>query len=123
MKKYWLILLPVVMIVVGQTLAKFGVQKLQKYNQVMNIFIICGYCLLIFRGVIWIWVVRRFKLSLAYPMISITYVFILLISHYFFYEPLTAQNIVGAFLLVGGVCCVGVGEFKNKKTESRVIDQ
>ncbi len=123
MKKYWLILLTVVIIVGGQTLAKLGVQQLQKYNQVINIFIICGYCLLIFRGLIWIWVVREFKLSLAYPFISITYVFILMISHYFFYEPLTAQKIVGAFFLVGGVYCVGLGEFKNKKSESRVIDE
>jgi drug/metabolite transporter (DMT)-like permease len=122
MKRYWLILLSIVIIAVGQTLSKLGAQHLEAHHQIINIFIISGYCLLILRGVVWIWVVRYFKLSLAYPFISITYVFILLISHYFFHEPLTVQKIIGAFLLVGGVCCVGVGELKNKKNQSRVID-
>lgn len=115
MKRYWLILLPIVIIAVGQTLAKLGIQHLQAHKQILNVFIISGYCLLILRGLTWIWVIRNVKLSLAYPFISITYVFILLISHYLFNEPLTTRQLLGALLVVGGIFCVGYGGLKNRK--------
>lgn len=115
MKKYWLILIPVGMIVAGQTLAKLGVQRLQEDNRIVNIFIIGGYFLLILRGVAWVWIVRKVKLSVAYPFISITYVFVLLISYYFFNESLGIRKVLGALLVMTGIFFVGYGELKNKQ--------
>ena len=117
MKKYWLVLLPVFTTVVGQTLAKLGVQRLQEDNQLINIFIISGYFLLVLRGVVWVWIVRKVKLSVVYPFISISYVFILLISHYLFNEPLGIRKVLGASLVIVGIFFVGYGELKNKKSE------
>jgi len=114
MKKYWLLLLPVVLITMGQTLAKFGVQRWAETHRMINIFIVTGYFLLIIRGAVWVWILRHVKLSLAYPFISITYVFILLISHYLFNEPITPRKIVGAFFLIIGIFCIGYGEFKTQ---------
>jgi len=117
MKKYWLVLLPVLTTVVGQTLAKLGVQRLQEENQLINIFIIAGYFLLVLRGVVWVWIVRKVKLSVVYPFISISYVFILLISHYLFNESLGIRKVLGAGLVMVGIFFVGYGELKNKKSE------
>lgn len=118
MKKYWLLLLPIAAIAVGQTLSKFGVQQAEETRRIINIFIISGYVLLVLRAAIWIWVVRKVKLSLAYPVLSITYVLILLISYYIFNEPLTIRKILGAVLIMAGVFLVGYGELRNRKSGS-----
>ncbi len=102
------------MITAGQTLSKLGAQQLNQGSRILNIFLICGYCLLVLRGLVWVVILRNIKLSVAYPAISITYVLILAISYYFFHEPVAAQKIVGALFIVAGVFCIGVGEFGNK---------
>ena len=116
MKKYLLILLPIITITAGQTFSKLGVEQLKLDNRVINIFIVSGYFLIIFRSLVWIWVLRRVKLSVAYPFISFTYILVLLISFFFFDEPITTKQILGSSLLVLGIFFVGYGEFKNRKS-------
>ncbi len=115
MKKYTLLILPVMMITVGQSLAKFGARQFNQDNQIINVFIISGYFLLVCRGLIWIFILREIKLSVAYPFISITYILILAISHCLFDEPITPQKIIGALFLIGGIFCIGLGEFKRER--------
>jgi undecaprenyl phosphate-alpha-L-ara4N flippase subunit ArnE len=114
-RAYFLTLIPIAMIVVGQTLAKFGVQKLEGAGTVVNAFIVAAYILLILRGFVWVLILKKVKLSVAYPMVSLTYVLILLISRYLFSEPIAMQQVAGSVTLVAGVFLVGYGEMNKKK--------
>lgn len=51
----------------------------------------------------WIAALTKFDLSFAYPFTSIAFVLILILSYYFFDEPLSWQKITGTFLIVIGI--------------------
>jgi multidrug transporter EmrE-like cation transporter len=49
------------------------------------------------------------ELSVLYPMVSLGYIWTLLWSRLFFQEPLTKMKFYGLFLIILGVCFVGLG--------------
>ena len=51
----------------------------------------------------WLVVLSRVELSYAYPMISLGYVAVVLLSYLVLHEPLSAAKLVGV-----GVICIGV---------------
>lgn len=55
------------------------------------------------QSIVWPIVLRRYPLSYAYFYMSASYVAILLISAFVFYEPVTTGNLVGAALIMIGV--------------------
>ncbi len=112
MSKCGLILIPIVLITLGQTLAKYGALKIADGNSVLNIYIILGYACLILRGLVWIFILKKIKLSLAYPFISLSYVFVLVISYYLFGEVVRINNIIGTLFIIGGLSFIGLGEMK-----------
>jgi drug/metabolite transporter (DMT)-like permease len=113
MKKYFLVLIPIAMVTVGQILSKIGAQHIVENKNLINLFIILGYGLLILRGTTWIFILRVVNLSFAYSLMSLTYIFILAVSYYFFNEPIRVNNMIGTFFIMGGVAFMGYGELKN----------
>lgn len=53
--------------------------------------------------VLWVFVLRKMELSLAYPMVSLGYIFVMLLSFYFLQEQLSLTKFVGTGLIVAGV--------------------
>ena len=51
----------------------------------------------------WMLILRRTELSLAFPATALTYVSVLLGSHWVFGEPLEPWRYIGVALIVGGV--------------------
>jgi multidrug transporter EmrE-like cation transporter len=51
----------------------------------------------------WIFVLRKLELSIAYPMVSLGYVFVMLLSFYFLQEQIYLTKVLGTGLIVGGV--------------------
>jgi multidrug transporter EmrE-like cation transporter len=51
----------------------------------------------------WIFVLKKLELSIAYPMVSLGYVFVMLLSFYFLQEQLYLTKILGTGLIVSGV--------------------
>jgi multidrug transporter EmrE-like cation transporter len=45
----------------------------------------------------------RFDLSHAYPFMALSFVFVLLLSGWFFHESVTTLKVVGVFLIVAGI--------------------
>jgi len=67
------------------------------------------WCGLVCYGVsllMWFYVLSRMELSRAFPLVSIAYVFTLLLGYFFLHEPLTAYKIIGISLIVAGVIFV-----------------
>lgn len=70
---------------------------------VLNKYFIFGSILYFLASFIWIYVLSKTELSLAYPMISLSYVIVLIISYFIFGESITFIKIFGIILIILGV--------------------
>jgi drug/metabolite transporter (DMT)-like permease len=68
---------------------------------------IAGGCFLA-GGLLWLWILPRVRLPVAYPMIGMSYVVMLFLGHFLEGEPISWINIVGVLLVVGGVALLGL---------------
>jgi len=105
-----LIFASVVLGAVGQVLLKMGALRvgavadvgLLLWRIVTNPYILAGFALYGVASVLWIVVLSRAPLSLAYPLLSLGYVLVLLASAYVFGETIPAVRVAGiAAILVG----------------------
>lgn len=87
--------------------------------QLALIFAFGTYFFFLLRGLLWVFLLRKLKLVLAYPLMSIGYVLVLVVSFLFFKEPLTVGKMVGALLLMTGVSLVSYGEMRQKRAAER----
>ena len=56
-------------------------------------------------SVLWMYIVKHYPLSVAYPMISLSYVFGMLAAIIFFHESVSAMKWLGVgFIMIG--CCL-----------------
>jgi drug/metabolite transporter (DMT)-like permease len=111
MKSFWLyfkIVLPsIVILLIGQTSSKYGMSIQQGKTQLLGIplflfFLALGYCCLFVRGIVWINILKKIDLSIAYPLTSISIILVMLISHFLFQEPITQNKILGSVLIISG---------------------
>jgi len=58
--------------------------------------------------VTWVQILTQLKLSVAYPLLSVSYVLTALGAFYFFGERLSLVNIFGIFLIMCGVSLVSI---------------
>jgi drug/metabolite transporter (DMT)-like permease len=65
------------------------------------------YALLLTRGVTWFVALRFIPLSRAYPILSLTFPLILIISVFMFNEHLTIGKVLGSAAIVAGVIITG----------------
>lgn len=54
-------------------------------------------------SLIWFYILKHFAFSVAYPLISISYIFGMLASIYIFHEVVPATRWIGVFLIMSGV--------------------
>ena len=54
-------------------------------------------------AIIWLFVLQRFPLSVAYPALSLTYIVVVAISVVLLKEPVTPSKVVGLLFIVIGV--------------------
>ncbi len=57
-------------------------------------------------SVLWMYIVKHYPLSTAYPMISLSYVFGLLAAMTFFHEDVSALKWVGILFIMIGCCLI-----------------
>jgi len=109
------ILISVFMGALGQTILKLGAKKLGAVSlslstivkDVLHILIIpeilIGLILFGSSFLLWIKVLTKSDLSYAYPMVSLGYVVVVLLSKFLFNEPFTYNKIIGIVMIVSGV--------------------
>jgi drug/metabolite transporter (DMT)-like permease len=66
-------------------------------------FYLASLCMLAAQALCWIFVVKRFPLSVAYPVCSLSVVLNLLFAVTVFHEPFGVRHIAGVALIVAGV--------------------
>jgi len=96
--------------VIGQLLMKKGVSVselapnfLAIVKTVLNPYLFGGLISYALSALIWLFVLQRFPLSVAYPAISLTYIIIVILSYFLFQEPLTYIKLSGVILIISGV--------------------
>jgi|JI61114DRNA_FD_contig_31_1628723_length_638_multi_1_in_0_out_0_2 uncharacterized membrane protein len=111
---YVYIFLTVVFTVYGQLILKWRLNQLGDLPQlfsdkfffllksIFDPYIFSSFFSAFLASLFWMAALKEFELSKAYPMMSLSFLCVLFLSHYLFGESLTIQKIVGtAFVLVG----------------------
>jgi drug/metabolite transporter (DMT)-like permease len=68
-----------------------------------NPFVVAGFALYGIASLAWLIVVSRVPLSLAYPMIALTYVVVVIMSRVLFHEDVTALRYASLAVICAGV--------------------
>jgi multidrug transporter EmrE-like cation transporter len=109
-----LILIAVVLGATGQILLKAGAVRLGEFPDIGTLLwrivtsphILGGFLLYGVASILWIVVLSRAPLSLAYPMLSLGYVIVLLASAFLFHEIIPVIRILGIAAIVVGLILV-----------------
>ena len=113
-KDYLLLFFNVLLTVTGQLLLKQGminVGRIGSFKNAMpmliqaflNPFVLGGIAVYGFTTMVWLVILSRIKLSVAYPMISLGYVLSIFFAWLFFKESVPKIRVIGAVLI-----CIGV---------------
>lgn len=57
--------------------------------------------------VVWLLVLQRLEVSIAYPMLSLNFVLITLVARFVFHETIDRRHWLGVVLVIGGVVLLG----------------
>lgn len=98
----------------GQVFLKLALQRMQPFGWTRQFwgalltnwqFAACG---LLFgaSSVLWMYIVKHYSLSVAYPMISLSYVFGMLAAILCFHEEVSMAKWLGVALIMAGCCLI-----------------
>lgn len=94
----------------GQVLMKLGLTKAGDYSWSLGYFgrlfinwqfVCCGICYGI-ASILWMYIIKNFPFSMAYPMVSISYVMGMFAAIIFFHEQVPLIRWLGVFLILSG---------------------
>ncbi|MHC0038511.1 EamA family transporter [Pseudoneobacillus sp. C159] len=113
---FFLILLNTLVLVSGQFLWKFGLmQKPDGFKGLSELwpiffspFIFSGIVIYGLATVLWLFILTRVPLSIAYPIQSLAYVFAVFGAYFIFQESLSVLKVTGVLFIMIGVSFVGI---------------
>ena len=119
MKDFLLIFVNILFTVIGHLMLKHGMSQVGRVSSisllpsiaaraVFNPFVVFGLLVFLMTSGLWLVVLSRVKLSLAYPMLSISYILAIFFSWLLFKEHIPWIRIVGAFVICIGVSLVSI---------------
>ncbi|MGI8989650.1 MAG: DMT family transporter [Bryobacteraceae bacterium] len=94
----------------AQIFMKTGVNQLDHLDPiriVTNLPLLAGYCLYGINTLLLMLALRDGELSVLYPIIALSYVWVAILSIYFFEDRLNPWKIAGIFVIVAGVTILG----------------
>jgi len=100
--------------VIGQLLLKHGMNKTGKIyltkdpagsviKMIKNKFVVLGFLSYAISSAIWLIVLSRLELSLAYPIVSSSYIFIAIFSKVFFKEKIPILRWISMVIIIIGI--------------------
>ena len=92
---------------VGQVFLKFGLAKMSAFgwNWQFWQFALSGICFGT-GSLLWMYIIKNYPLSMAYPMVSLSYVFGMISAIVFFNESVDMVKWLGVFFIVTGCCLI-----------------
>lgn len=95
----------------GQVLMKLGANTLGASTSPVDMLltppVFFGYALYGLMTLLFVFALRNEELSILYPIIALTYVWVAGLSALFFQEPLTVLRLAGVLVIVAGVTVLG----------------
>lgn len=110
--QYIAALISIILGAIAQYLFKIGVTTISNNskgifhiikNGIINPHLLVGIICYGFSLILWFYVLSKMELSKAYPMVSLGYIFTMLLGYFFLNEMITATKIVGIALIIVGV--------------------
>lgn len=80
------------------------------FEIIKNIWIYLTFISLGLSGVIWVFVLKRYDFSIAYPMVSISYIFALIMSKYYLHEKINLTMVAGVAIIILGIIVLSIGK-------------
>ena len=71
--------------------------------------ILAAFVLFAVSALLWIAALRETPLTVAYPMVALSYIIIFVGSYFLFAEPITFTKLIGAALVVAGIIVIHLG--------------
>lgn len=106
------------LVVSGQMLMKQGMTKIGSFSSMpfssflvktfLSPLIVAGISFYVVSTVLWLMLLSRVNLSIAYPGVSLGYILILFVSWFFLKETISVYQIVGIFLIIAGIYLIYV---------------
>jgi uncharacterized membrane protein len=118
MIKYYLIAsLIAIFASIGQIFLKLGVasniSKIVTFNDLVIFlfrpYLLAGFSIYFLCAFLWLWVLTKIQLNIAYPFLSLTFVFVPLFSWIFIGEKLTLTYLTGTSLIFIGAYIIIYG--------------
>jgi multidrug transporter EmrE-like cation transporter len=103
--------------VIGQLALKRGINAVAVHysapaslilHSLLHPLVILGFALYGLASILWILVLARLPLSVAYPAISVGYVLVLLFSWFYLHEPITLNRVLAVALISAGFIILGL---------------
>ena len=105
----------ILLLVGGQTMIKLGLNAIggvslfggdpvgSLLGMLRTPWIILGFACYGVSAILWMDVLSRLDFSMAFPMVSMTYIFSLLLGRFLFHEMVGPGRVVGVLLILGGL--------------------
>jgi small multidrug resistance pump len=91
----------------GQVLMKLASAKIpQTFSnplQLLNPVLILAFAVYFFGAIVWLLILRKFPLSVAYQVLAINYISVAICSALIFHEPFTARKVLSYALILAGI--------------------
>jgi drug/metabolite transporter (DMT)-like permease len=116
---YLLLLIGICLTVSGQVFLKLGMNRVRAkigafsasptalWKTFTEWRVILGFALTFSASLFWLGVISRADFSFAYPLLAFSYVVALIPARLVLHEPLTANRLIGALIVVIGVIVIG----------------
>jgi multidrug transporter EmrE-like cation transporter len=78
------------------------------FRQLVDPWILLGLFSAFMAALCWMAALTKFELSRAYPLTSVSFVLILILSSVLFRESITTFKVVGVLLILAGIVVIGV---------------
>ncbi len=111
---YILLIISIALTTCGQIFQKLGAAKIKAnlkmqrglISSALNLYIFLGFLSLGLGAFLWLIVLSKMELSLAYPMLSLGYVLVTLISKFFFKEEIPRSRWIGVAIIMFGIILI-----------------
>ncbi|MBP1991137.1 EamA family transporter [Paenibacillus eucommiae] len=87
-------------------LAATQLQGMDVFDVLFNSYYIMSLVCLMIQAFFWHLTLKRLELSIAYPSTAILFIFIILISYYFFNESISINNVIGILIMMVGIIII-----------------
>ena len=103
-------LIQAALLAIGQVLLKMGLLKMEPFGWNRSFwhsvlvnwqFALCGICY-VSASVLWMYIIKNYPLSTAYPLVSLSFVFGMIAAMIFFHEQVDVIKWIGALMILAG---------------------